>query len=139
VNGQRLISEATHFVNPVLQSPVFSKTLYTSSEDPTQVTDAIQRAEFFHKADDEWHTLLSPRVGTPRTMALIRGTYRFALNADGSCCFFILVNEGNFNAALFPASATDTSIPIGAAENAGDIRTRDISTFLIPQYVSLPA
>jgi hypothetical protein len=90
------------------------------------------RAEFFHKADDEWHTLLRPRVATPRTMVLIRGTYRFALNADGTCCAFVLIDDQTFGPALFPATATDTTTPIGAAENAGDIRTKDISTFLFP-------
>jgi hypothetical protein len=131
-NGHRLISDPTQFVVPVLRSPVFSNSSYTSSEGRTQFVDAIQRAEFFHKADDEWHTLLRPRFAAARTMVLIRGTYRFAPNPDGSCCFFILVNEADFVNALFPATATDTTTPIGAAENAGDIRTRDISTFLFP-------
>lgn len=132
VGGKRLFSDATKFVAPVLSSPVFSNASYGSSESPTQFTDAIQRAEFFHTADDEWHTLLRPRVATPRTMVLIRGTYRFALNPDGSCCFFVLIDYGTFVNALFPAVPTDTTTPIGAAENAGDVRTRDISTFLFP-------
>ena len=132
VNGQRLFMDATQFVAPVLASPVFSKTFYSSSHQPTQFTDAVQRAEFFHKADDDWHTLLRPRVGTPRTMVLLRGTYAFALNADGTCCAFVLVSDGVFANALFPATATDTTTPIGAAENAHDIRTSDVSTFLFP-------
>jgi hypothetical protein len=132
VGGQRLFSDATRFLAPVLSSPIFSKTFYSSSQSPTQFTDAVQRAEFFHKSDDEWHTLLRSRVVTPRTMVLIRGTYRFALNADGSCCAFVLIDEGAFINAFFPATATDTTTPIGAAENAGDIRTRDLSTFLFP-------
>jgi len=134
VGSHRLISDAKQFVAPVLNSPVFSKTFYTSSEDSTQYTDAIQRAEFIHKSDDDWHTLLRPRVGTPRTMVLIRGTYRFALNPDGSCCAFVLIDEGTFFNALFPPtfSGTDTTTPVGAAETSGDIRTRDISTFLFP-------
>jgi hypothetical protein len=141
VGGHRLFSDATQFVAPVLSSPVFSKTSYSSSEDPTQFTDAVQRAEFFHKADDEWHTMLRARVGTPRTMVLIRGTYRFALNADGTCCAFVLINEGDFINALFPATATDTTTVIGAAENAGDVRTRDLATFLFPNaflYIGNP-
>jgi hypothetical protein len=121
VNGQRLFSDATQFVPFVLASPVFSNTTYDSSERPAQFTDAIQRAEFFHMADDDWHTILKPRVATPRTMVLLKGTYQFALNADGSCCLFVLIDEN-----------TDTTTPIGAAENAGDIRAKDISTFLFP-------
>jgi hypothetical protein len=132
VNGKRLFSDATQFVTPVLNSPVFSNTFYTSSNEPTQFTDAVQRAEFFHQSDDQWHTLLRPRVGPARTLTLIRGTYRFALNANGSCCRFVLIDINTFINGLFPATATDTTTPVGAAENAGDIRTRDISTFLFP-------
>jgi hypothetical protein len=130
VNGQRLYMDATQFSTPVLNSPVFAKTFYSSSQGPTQFTDAVQRAEFFHKSSDDWHTLLRPRLGTPRTMVLIRGTYRFALNSDGTCCRYVLIDEGAFIPALFPATPTDTSTPVGSAENTGDITTRDISTFL---------
>ena len=132
VGGKRLFSDATQYVKPVLKSPVFSNTFYTSSVVPTQFTDAVQRAEFINKAGDNWHTLLRSRVETARTMVLIRGTYRFALNADGTCCAFVLIDFGTFVNALFPATATDTTTVIGAAENAGDIRTRDLSTFLLP-------
>jgi hypothetical protein len=132
VNGKRLYSDATQYVAPVLSSPVFSDSFYSSSDEPTQFTDAIQRAEFIDKADDQWHTLLKPRVPTARTMTLIRGTYRFALNADGTCCAYVLIDYNTFVNALFPATAADTTTPIGAAENAGDVRTTDISTFLFP-------
>jgi hypothetical protein len=43
-----------------------------------------------------------------------------------------LIDFNTFVNALFPATATDTTTPVGAAENAGGIRTRDISTFLFP-------
>jgi hypothetical protein len=132
VNGQRLYSIATPYVTPVVKSPVFAKTFYGSSGPATQFTDAIQRAEFFNRADSQWHTLLRPLVKTARTMTLIRGTYRFALNPDGSCCPFVLIDINAFVNALFPAVPTDTSTVIGAAENAGDIHTRDLSTFLFP-------
>jgi hypothetical protein len=132
VNGHRLFSDATQFVAPVLNSPVFAKTFYDSSEDPTQFADAVQRAEFYHKSSPDWHTLLRARTATPRTMVLLRGTYLFALNPDGTCCAFVLIDENAFVTALFPATATDTTTPIGAAENAGDIRTKDLSTFLFP-------
>jgi hypothetical protein len=65
-------------------------------------------------------------------MVLRRGTYQFALNGDGTCCFFILVDFNTFVNALFPAVASDTTTPIGAAENAGEVTTKDISTFLFP-------
>lgn len=137
VNGQPLVYSAEQYVNGLLQSPVFTPTSFTSSSTPTQYTDAIQRAEFFGKAKSDWHTMLAPSVKPARRMTLLRGTYQFALNADGTCCFYILVDYGTFVNALFPATATDTTTPIGAAENAGDITTKDISTFLFPNvYLS---
>src|SRR2546426_3199598 len=48
VDGKRLFSDGTQYVNPVLKSPVFSNTSYGSSASPTQYTDAVQRAEFFN-------------------------------------------------------------------------------------------
>lgn len=135
VNGQRLISSAHVFVQPVLDSPVFSSANFSSSNLPTQISDAIQKAEFGNQARPDWHTLLNPVVKTERTMVLIRGTYRFALNADGTCCRFILVDANTFVNALFPPTfifPPDNSTVIGAAERAGDITTKDISTFLFP-------
>jgi len=130
VGGQRLYMDATQYVAPVLKSPAFAKTYYTSSEDPTQFTDAVQRAEFYHKSSDDWHTLLKPRVGTPRTMVLLRGTYSFALNKDGTCCAYVLINQNTFGNALFPAAPDDTTTPIGAAEHSGDFKTTDLGIFL---------
>jgi hypothetical protein len=141
INGHRMYVDATQFVAPVLSSPIFSKAFYDSSSTPTQYTDAVQRAEFYGNVDDEWHTLLRPRVETTRTLVLIRGTYRFSLNSDGTCCRFVLIDANTFGNALFPATSTDTTSIIGAAENAGDVTTRDISTFLFPNaylYVGTP-
>jgi len=132
VGGQRLISDPTPFVQPVLNSPVFQNATFTSSSTPTQFTDAVQRAEYFGKAKADWHTRLAPAVKAPRVMKLNRGTYRFALNLDSTCCRFILVDINTFINALFPAVASDTTTPIGAAENAGDVTTKDVSTFLFP-------
>src|SRR5205823_8514677 len=132
VGGHPLVSSAVPFVQKVLESPVFTNSSYSSSSTPTQFTDAVQRAEYFSSAKSDWHTVLAPNVKTPRTMTLIRGTYSFALNPDGTCCRFILVNVNTFVNALFPAVASDTTTPIGAAENAGDITTKDLSTFLFP-------
>jgi hypothetical protein len=130
LGGKRMIVDPTQYVTPVLKSPVFSTTSYTSSNRPTQFGDAIQRAEFFHAADDDWHTVLRPRVAPARTMVLRKGTYSFSANADGTCCRFVIVDVNAFVNALFPATANDTTTPVGAAENAGDITTADLSTFL---------
>jgi hypothetical protein len=139
---QRLFFDAGPFIQPVLDSPVFSDANYTSSAVPTQFTDAVQRAEYFKKAKPDWHTLLAPSVQTGRTMTLIRGTYQFSVNPDGSCCFFVLINVNNFVNKLFPSTFTfppDSSTPIGAAEAAGDITTKDVSTFFFPPaYLFIP-
>jgi len=133
INGHRIISSAEPFVQLVLDSPVFAYANWSSSPVPTQITDAIQRAQYHNVAKDDWHTLLVPSVKTTRTMTLIRGSYRFALNADGTCCLYILVDEDAFFNAWFPQQvAYDPNTIIGAAETAGDITTKDISTFLFP-------
>lgn len=129
LNGIRLYIDATPVVAPALKSPVFDTTHYTSSNRPTQYADAIQRAEFFHAAADDWHTILRPRVAPARTMVLIRGTYSFALKSDGTLAY-VLVDLNTFANALFPPTATDTGSIMGAAENAGDVKTTDLSTFL---------
>lgn len=126
--GQPLIVDPTPFLSPLLQSPVFSNASFDSSNVPTQVTDAVQRAEFFPKAKADWHTLLAPSIKQARTMNIPLGKYFFALNSDGSCCLFVLVDANTFENALFPATDTDTTSPIGAAEHAGDITTKEIST-----------
>ena len=133
VNGQRLFYDVTPFIQPTFNSPVFQSSSYTSSDVPTQFADAVQRAEFADRMKPDWHTVLNPSVKATRTMVLIRGTYRFALNADGSCCLFVLVDANNFVNELFPSTFPfDNSTAIGSAENAGDMTTKDISTFLFP-------
>ena len=133
VGGKPLISHAEQFVTPVLNSPVFANANWESSSTPTQITDAVQRAEYFGSAKDSWHTLLSPSVKQSQTMTLIRGTYRFALNGDGSCCLFVLIDFGTFVNKLFPATVPiDNTTVIGAAELAGDMTTSDITSLLFP-------
>jgi len=132
VNGKPLVSSAEQYVQPVLDSPVYANSTYSSSSTPTQFTDAVQRAEYFSKAKADWHTILQPSVKTTRRMILPRGTYQFSLNPDGTCCAFILVDFGTFANALFPATADNTTTPIGAAENSGEVTTKDLSVFLFP-------
>lgn len=133
VNGQPLISKPDAFVTPFLNGPVYGTANYSSSPVPTQITDAVQRAEFGSQARADWHTLLAPSVKTGQTMVLIRGTYRFSLHADGTCCRFVLIDIGTFQNELFPpVSPPDNTTVMGASEVAGDVTTKDISTFLFP-------
>jgi hypothetical protein len=154
---RRLFFDPTPFIEPVLESPVFSNSNYTSSAAPTQFADAVARAEY-QGAPDGWHTLLAPSVKTGQTMVINQdktcGTthgkgghcnYEYALNADGGCCFFVLLDANTFENALFPTSNTfppDSSTPIGAAEAAGDIKTKDVSSFFFPPaylYIGNPS
>jgi hypothetical protein len=137
INGHPLISSAVPFVVPTLNSPVFSNALYSSGPTPTQFTDAVQRAQFFNNPmKPDWHTLLSPKPVAPLTMHLrqlatcdeIHGNtgcnYFFALNPNGTCCRFILVDIGPFFDALAGVVVTDI---VGNV-----ITTKDISSFLFP-------
>lgn len=133
VNGHRLFYDVTPFIAPTVNSPVFQNTNWTSSPVPTQYTDAVQRAEFFSMEKSDWHTLLSPAVASTKVMVFLRGTYRFALNPDGTCCLFVLIDANTFVNELFPSTFPfDNSTPVGAAENLGEVTTKDISTFLFP-------
>jgi hypothetical protein len=132
VNGHPLHTSAQPYVNQVLNSPIFQGADYSSSDVPTQFADAVQRAEFFDTMLPDWHTLLRPVVRKERTLAIPRGKYFFALNSDGACCAFVLVDINTFSRLLFPATPADTTSPVGAAEHAGDIKVGDISTFLFP-------
>ena len=129
----------TSLLDLVLSSPIFANANYSSSSTATQFTDAVQRAGFYKLAKSDWHTLLNPAPKTPKqpyVMTLIRGTYFFSLNPDGSCCAEVAVDYGTFVNALFPPTLdlSDTSTIIGRAEH-GDITQHDISTFLFPNTV----
>lgn len=121
------------YVQPLLNSPVFSTTKYSSGPKPTQFTDAVQRAEFFDQENPNWHTMLDPVVRPEETMKLPAGSYQFALNPDGTCCQFVLVDIGEFENLLFPPTyPVDNTTIMGQAELSGAITTKDISTFLFP-------
>lgn len=152
---KRLFFDPTPFIQPVLESPVFSNSNYTSSGIPTQFADAVQRAEY-QGAPDDWHTLLAPSVKTMRTMVINQDktcgiakgkggscSYLFAVNPDGTCCFFVLLDANTFVNELFPGPTPTfppaTNTPIGAAEAAGDITTKSVSTFFFPPaYLFIP-
>ncbi len=60
----------------------------------------------------------------------------------GRASFFVLINAFTFENELFPSTFTfppDSSTPVGAAEAAGDITTKDVSTFFFPPaYLFFP-
>lgn len=139
--GYKLTFDARGLVKPVLQSPVFERWPYITGK--TQWTDAQFREEFLSRvgpgdkgADEDcdqdhgWHNLLDPDVKQPQRMQIPYGYWYFGVNPDGSP-LFALVDEGVFGALLFPPTyPVDNSTPVGAAELAGDITTRAITTLL---------
>jgi hypothetical protein len=136
VNGHPLISDATQFVAPVLGSPVFSNFTYSSGADPTQFSDAVQRAQFFNSMKPDWHTLLRPDPKAALTMHIRQPAtcptgplaagcnYVFSLNSNGTCCRFIEVEINAFLNGLSNVVVSDIVNNV--------ITTQDISTFLFP-------
>jgi hypothetical protein len=134
--GNPLISTMTQFVTPILNSPVFSTASFTSSDEPTQYTDAVMRAEFFNRMKPDWHTLLVPSVLPAVTMHLKQSAscggapnftgcnYLFVPNADNTCCLAILANASPFLGQLFNIVDSDIS--------SNSVTTADISSFLFP-------
>jgi hypothetical protein len=131
-NGHTLHYSVVPFILPTVYSPIFQSWNYSSSDVPTQLIDAELRAEFYNSMKPNWHTLLNPSVKSVRTMSLPAGSYYYQLKRDGRCCEYVLVDNKVFGNLLFPPIPADTTTPIGAAENAGEITTKDISTFLFP-------
>ena len=133
--GRPLTLDPSQFVKPVLQSPMFEPFPYATGGF-TQFNDAMFRTEFAdrlrsrHGDDNGWHTLLFPRVKKAQRMQIPFGSWLFGTNPDGSIAF-ALIDESAFIAALFPTTIpVDDTTVIGAAELAGDMTTRDLSTLL---------
>jgi len=119
-----LSSSGSQYESNVVNSPVFSPSTWSSSSTPTQLPDAIQRAEFFKSAKADWHTELTPDPTPSLVTQIPFGDYFFQRNSDGTCCRFILVNADTFDNAFFNT--------VVEAIIDGTITTQDISTFLFP-------
>jgi len=122
-------------------SPVFQPFIYNGGIG--QFDDELMRNEFWerihpnaHGPDNGWHNVLMPRVKSTRHMRVPFFT------ATGGRAWFVFVDangnpvlaavDGNtFVNLLFPSTVpVDNSTVIGAAELAGDMTTRDITTLL---------
>lgn len=130
-------------IKAALESPEFVPNAYTNGEG--QFNDMMMRAEFADRlhgeAGEDWHTMLHPRLRTARTIQVP------FLTAGGTNAWYYFVDAAGqpvlgaidydtFGNLLFPATYPfDSSTPIGAAELAGDITTRDMSTFLFNNTV----
>jgi len=139
-NGHPLVQDATRFVTPIQNSPVFSNAIYSSSDIPTQFVDAVQRAEYFNQMKPDWHTLLAANpkpaatihIRQPATCPtgpnLAGCNYAFIPKSDGSCCATILVEDNVLLDALVNVLATDI--------DANLIATKDITTLILPDVAA---
>lgn len=134
--GNPLVSLATPFVAPVLNSPIFSNANYSSSDVPTQFNDAVQRAQYYNNMKPNWHTLLVPRVMPPLTLHIRQSAecptgpnfagcnFVYSPNPDGTCCSFILVNVSAVSIAFQNAISFEAL--------AGSISTKEITSYIVP-------
>jgi hypothetical protein len=133
----------TGIVKAVVNSPMFEPFQYLSGFG--QFDDQMMRTQFWNRirsndedegdSDDGWHTNLAPSVKTARRIQMPYGSWYFFVDANNNPVF-TAVDENTFGNLLFPATVpVDNSTPVGAAELAGDITTRDISTFLFNNVV----
>jgi hypothetical protein len=135
--------DATHNVQPTLNSPLFQNATYSSSSTPTQFNDAVQRAEFASTAKSDWHTILQPVVEPGVTLKMPWGSFGYALWASGPRAGqieFVLIDGATFANLMYPTTYSwppDTSSVMGALEASGVITTHDITTFLLPDTFTL--
>ncbi|HEY5027817.1 MAG TPA: hypothetical protein VIK39_05365 [Candidatus Angelobacter sp.] len=133
--------DAGEFVQPALNSPNFQKFKYEHDGssgipgEPTQFSDAIQRAEFFSTMDPNWHTELNPTLVDSITITVpkfvnvrSRGVvvqainYQSGLAADGHR--FVLMLNLFFNQQL--------GILFNNEINAGNFTTDSFNLPLLP-------
>jgi len=122
-----------NLVDAVVKSPMFEDFTFNSGKG--QFNDQMMRAEFWNRirhdgnGEGGYHNILKPSVKRTQTMRVPLGSYTAILNDDGSCCFAVLININTFVQLLFPPTEGDPRFVIGASQRAGDVTTRDISTF----------
>ena len=138
-NGQPLsFGPDRGVVQAVVGSPMFQPFIYTSGVG--QLNDQMMRAEFWDRishGDDEsekgWHVLLNPKVRKGRRMQVPFNSWVFFVDGNNNPVLFALDADA-FSSLFFPI-VVDNSTVIGAAELAGDITTKDLSTFLFKDIV----
>ena len=85
------------FEDLTLDSPVFEESNYRSGHH-IQFADAIQRAEFFHMMDEDWHTVLHPRIVDRQTTSIPPAVLvNFGGGVIKPVPAYIIVNRGKAN------------------------------------------
>ena len=138
-NGQPLTFAAgPDVVQNVVNSPIFQPFIYTNGVG--QYNDQMMRAEFADRIpktsdpEEGWHILLDPRVKTARRIQVPFNFWLFFVDNNNNPVLFAL-DANTFVNLFFPAFPVTNGTPIGAAELAGDITTKNMSTFLFNNIV----
>jgi hypothetical protein len=141
-HGQKLsFHDSPEIVEAIVNSPVFES--FTYSTGVGQFNDQMMRTQFWDRihhnggeeanqddSENEWHIKLHASVKTSRRIQVPYGFWFFIVDGNNNPVG-ALVDENTFGNLLFPTTVpVDNTTPIGAAELAGDITTRDMSTFL---------
>ena len=125
-------------VKAVVNSPVFQPFIYPSGIG--QFNDQLMRTQFWDRihhgdgdndADDRggFHDVLRPDVDRGRRIQIPFGHWFAFVDSNNNPVFF-LVDVNTFVAEFLPPGVADNTTTVGAAELAGEIKTRDISSFL---------
>ncbi|HWZ46372.1 MAG TPA: hypothetical protein VNW97_23065 [Candidatus Saccharimonadales bacterium] len=128
-NGDPMVLDVAPALEPFRNSPNFRPSSYGTGF--TQLGDAVQRAEFFHAMDPDWHTMLEPprplagvTVDVPRGLATLYRNRRTGV-------VFAVVDEGFFishlNTILQLQNLDPAALTIALTSNVflaqeGDIR-----------------
>ncbi len=114
-NGNNIVIDAAPIIPKVLNSPNFENASYGTGT--TQFADAIQRAQFFATADDNWHTLIqNPRMLTPVQIEVPVGISQVFQTSDGTLfaavSFEFFVSQLNTIIQLDPARVQELQIAL---------------------------
>jgi len=118
-DGKPITLEVAPILTKFQNSPDFRRSTYGTGV--TQFADAVQRAQFFHVMDPEWHTLLDrPRILTPLTIDVPRGSASlFRSRTTGTV--FAVVDTGFFisqlNSIIQLENLNVESLPIALTNN----------------------
>lgn len=103
--GHPYVLDPASAVARIQESPLFQNASFPTGY--TQYGDAVQRAEFYNIADENWHTLLNrPKILDTITVHFTRAnSLLFRTNAG---TLFALLDQGLFNSEAFGATPFKT-------------------------------
>jgi hypothetical protein len=95
-----LYQDGTQHVSDFVNGPDFSNTSWSSSPTPTQLGDAIDRAQFAATEKPNWHTMLNARPTTGYVINVPYGDW-FIFHSTHCGCDIALVDASTFDSLFF--------------------------------------